>query len=220
MANFVGATLSLGAMVGGRSLRKGAVWAIIIGGHVLLLILFSRGSSRHVLTAESRPEDRSVLFFPELPEPIEEPAAPQEQPQQSIARPAPDRSPSDTAITLPPETPAARAPIDWYAEAERVARVTAEREGQPKPRAFGEIPKSPYTVCKKKKSSFQWDPEPKAAGLMGIFPYVRLGKRCMVSIGFFGCILDELPPPNSHLFDDMHDVNRPTSSVPLFDECD
>jgi hypothetical protein len=203
-----------------RSFQRGAVWAVIIGGHVLLLVLFSRSNHRPLHVVEQDSDPRSILFFPALPEPLEASSPARQEPQSSAATDTPAAvRPPDTAITPPAEIPAAASPIDWFSEAQQVARAAAERAGQPTPRAFGQIPQSPYKTCKKKRSSFEWDPEPKRAGFIGVFPYVQVGKRCVISLGFFGCALGELPPPNSHLFDDMHAPKRPTSSVPQLDEC-
>jgi hypothetical protein len=49
---------------------------------------------------------------------------------------------------------------------------------------------------------------------MGLIPYVRLGKRCVIALGAFGCAIGKLPEADGTLFDDMRDPNRPTSSVP------
>jgi hypothetical protein len=207
----------------GELRRKSVLWTLIVGGHVLLLGVFSRDSGRLQPAMDSQSEQRSELVFFDLPTIAEEqePIPRQTETPPPVARslsPAPPAT--DTSITAPSEAPAPAAPVDWFAEAETVARAAGERDRQPKARAFGEIPASPYKTCKKKKSSFEWDPEPKKAGLIGILPYVRLGKRCIVGLGFWGCAVGELPPPNSHLSDDMHDPNRPTSSVPLLDECE
>ena len=108
--------------------------------------------------------------------------------------------------------------IDWKLEAERSARYTIDSAGQPGPRHFGEQPVSPFREKKKPPHEFQWNPEPKKAGLAGGFiPYVRLGKRCVVGLGFWGCALGKLPEANSHLFDEMTNPDRLRSSVPDVD---
>ena len=45
-------------------------------------------------------------------------------------------------------------------------------------------------------------------------PYMELGKRCVIGLGFFGCGIGKLPEPDGTLFDDMDDPNRPRDSVP------
>jgi hypothetical protein len=55
---------------------------------------------------------------------------------------------------------------------------------------------------------------------VGPLPVVKVGKRCIVTIGFFGCNLSELPETNSHLLDDMRKPDRPDSSVPHPNICD
>jgi hypothetical protein len=50
--------------------------------------------------------------------------------------------------------------------------------------------------------------------MSGGLPYMEIGKRCAIGLGFFGCGIGELPPPNGHLFDGMDDPDRERSSVP------
>ena len=49
---------------------------------------------------------------------------------------------------------------------------------------------------------------------MGPLPYLRIGKRCIIILPFFGCGIGELPKANGHLFDGMSDPERQKSSVP------
>jgi len=203
----------------GRPLRKGVVWIVIVSGHALLFLIFERDSNRPAHITVRNAEDRSELFFVNLPKAAEEQPAisPKSKPPRRVR--LPERSSMDTTIAVTPEDSSAiRPPVDWYSEAETVARLSIEK-GASNARVFGEIPKSPYRRCVKKASSFRWESEPQKAGMIGIFPYVRLGKRCLVSIGFFGCALGELPKANGKLFDDMHDPETQESSVPSLDEC-
>ena len=41
--------------------------------------------------------------------------------------------------------------------------------------------------CRKRNYESEWKPEPKRVGMQGLLPYIRLGKRCVVGLGFFGC---------------------------------
>ncbi|MEZ5457795.1 MAG: hypothetical protein R3E65_00290 [Steroidobacteraceae bacterium] len=91
---------------------------------------------------------------------------------------------------------------------------------QPPPRSFGGQPRSPYRACKPRKGSWEWKAEPGKVGMAGPLPYVRVGKRCIVGLGFFGCALGEPPPPNDKLLDDMRKPDRPRSSVPGPEHCD
>jgi hypothetical protein len=109
--------------------------------------------------------------------------------------------------------------IDWSLEAQRSAHRAAAADKAPQARAFGTIPASPYRPCEKRESSFKWDPEPKKAGFAGGLPYVQLGKRCIVGLGFFGCTLGAMPSANGTLLDDMKTENRERSSVPSSDDC-
>ncbi len=54
----------------------------------------------------------------------------------------------------------------------------------------------------------------------GLLPAFRVGKRCVVTLGFFACDLNEIPEANSHLLDDMRSPDRPRSSVPDPKVCD
>jgi hypothetical protein len=134
--------------------------------------------------------------------------------------PVPELDSGSTAITLPPEEepegPGSNA-IDWQLEAERAARATVERAAKSREKHIGQHPPSPFRE-KPRPKEFEWDPEPKKAGLAaGFIPYVVIGQRCVVGLGFFGCALGKKPPANGHLFDGMKDPNRVHSSVPDID---
>lgn len=132
--------------------------------------------------------------------------------------PPPEIDSESTAITLPEEEqgPGTNA-IDWQREAERSARITVEQGAKSREKHIGQHPPSPFRE-KKKPKEFEWDPEPDKAGFAaGFIPYVRIGQRCVVGLGFFGCNLSKLPEANSHLFDGMHDPDRQRSSVPDID---
>ncbi|HEU4530683.1 MAG TPA: hypothetical protein VFR59_05825 [Steroidobacteraceae bacterium] len=192
----------------------------VIGGHVLLLALLVRFG---IQRAPERQPERTLLLVElmrELPPPAESetPAAPRDvSSPRARQRSKPAVSP-DTAITPPLSQPPAPR-IDWTLEAERAARDAAAAREQPGPRAFGEQPVSPYRRCKPRESSFEWDPEPDKAGFAGGLPFVRLGERCIVGLGFFGCAIGKLPEANGELFADMHSAREPESSVPDLDEC-
>jgi hypothetical protein len=44
-------------------------------------------------------------------------------------------------------------------------------------------------------------------------PYIRVGERCAIGLGFFGCGFGK-PPANGNLFDGMDAPDRDRSSVP------
>lgn len=208
----------------GRSVRDCLVWAFIIGGHALLIVAFM-SSKRQVQQVSADVPSPGVLMLLDLPaepstsEPV--PDAPQlaSVPVITPHLPPPEFDSGSTAITLPGESepaPGSNA-IDWQLEAQRSAHLTVERNRRSPEKRIGEHPPSPFTP-KKKPKEFEWDPEPDRAGFAdGFIPYVRIGQRCVVGLGFFGCSLGKLPEGNSHLFDGMHDPDRQRSSVPDVD---
>ena len=213
---------------GGRTVRDCVVWAFIIGGHALLILVFTSGKRLVQFTAVDAPSPGVLLLIdlPSGPESSSEPVteAPQlaSVPVITPRLPAPDIDTYSTAITLPeetePEAPGTNA-IDWRREAERSAQAVVERGAKSVEKHIGEHPPVPSAFQKKKPpKEFPWDPEPKKAGLAaGFIPYVVIGQRCVVGLGFFGCALGKKPPANSHLFDGMHDPDRQRSSVPDVD---
>jgi hypothetical protein len=191
--------------------RKYVVLAVLIGVHALFIELLFRNSRRPAKLPEAD-EPRALLYLYEFPPSIAKPASERRALRRSIA-PRP-RDAVSHAITSPEEPPPKPAAIDWYAEAEQVARTTIIESAELKPSAFGEQPKSPFKKRKPRKPNVEWEPEPKKAGFMGPLPYVRLGKRCLVIPPLFGCKLGKLPAPNGASLEDIRDPDRPRSSVP------
>jgi hypothetical protein len=201
---------------------RAASWAIVIGGHVLLVVLLASIRPREH-AAEPEPRERTVLLFLNLSVPEEE-----RQPEQ---KPEPDRlsasNPSTPALPELPasstaiqeEAPPARGPVDWFREAEQVAQERGAellrlQESKCDP-STSDRPGSLLPKCgSKRKPAREWNPEPARFGLSGLLPYVRLGERCAIGLGFFGCALGKLPEADGHVFDDMRDPDRPRSSVP------
>lgn len=106
-------------------------------------------------------------------------------------------------------------PLDWHAEAAAVASDHAQqllREQQRKCEVPGARQLRPE--CRERDFDRDWKPEPPRAGVEGLLPYVRIGKRCAVGLGFFGCAVGKLPKADGHLLDDADDPARPRSSVP------
>jgi hypothetical protein len=110
--------------------------------------------------------------------------------------------------------------VDWQAQRAQVASQAAERMHAPGARSFGESPRSPYKTCKPRRSSWEWKPEPGKVGMAGLLPFVRVGERCVVGLGFFGCALGEPPPANGKLLEDMKRDDRPRSSTPGSEHCE
>jgi hypothetical protein len=199
---------------------------------VLILLVLSRTDSSSV---RSEPEEIVSIDLSIAPPPLDRqdekaldaagkrtPGGVSKRKPQNAIEPASGSDADSEQEAVSPESPralAAESAIDWGAEAQRSARRAAAAEKGPRARAFGTIPESPYRPCAKRESSFTWDPEPKKAGFAGGLPYVRVGKRCIVGLGFFGCEIGALTPANGTLLDDMKTDYRERSSVPHIDEC-
>jgi hypothetical protein len=202
---------------------RAAAIVLALLAHVLVLLLFSFGNRR------SSPEELVLqyvsIWMPDQPPSArapEPPRVPQPQPLPRQSRapiPAPQSAPEVIAPDVPPESgtppPESSPPaIDWYGEAAKAAARSASKGDQPE--AFSPPPKPLRGPCKPRKHSFEWNPEPKKAGLLPL-PYVRVG-GCIFMLGFFSCTSE--PPPNGHLFDDLQKGDRPVSSVPDPEICE
>jgi len=200
--------------------------ALVLLAHVPLVLLFLWGWRL------SRDEPEPALIFIGLwptirDEPkVDAPPSPQQAPQRTARRSdAPEReapasqSPVESsAITVPSEstTPSESPPsVDWRAEG---AAAAARQAAAAAPSGFSAPPKVARKACEPPKSSWEWNPEPKKAGLTPL-PYIVLG-RCVVGLGLFGCALQKPPEANSHLLDDMRDGKTSPSSVPDPAICD
>ena len=196
----------------GRSRYRDAVtMAFVLVGHAALVWLFIE--ARRVEQTASLPGPSSTLIFVESPPPDRNSSAP-----TLLPIPMPATSPTTPQL---PEIDASeltdRAPkqIDWQNEAQRAAGAVIEQSREPGPRAFGPRESAP---AEKKERVFEWNPEPPRVGMSGLLPYVRVGERCVIGLGFFACGLGDLPAPNGALFDGMDDPNRARSSVPELEE--
>jgi hypothetical protein len=196
------------------------VGAIVIVAitHAALLLFMHLERSRPLHSA-SADDSLTVILVPvpvTRPHPLPEPVEP------LLSRPAHQEptAPSRAEIEAPasplasPQVPA----IDWRGEIGRVAREAAEDATKEQlnlpckaPRKFSD---PPQTGCRPQPKAFQWDPEPGLFGFSGGLPFARVGKRCAIGLGFFGCGIGELPKPNGKLFESMDDPDRPRSSVP------
>ncbi len=202
-----------------RELRAAAVWAVAVAGHLMLVMAFlsaNRSAARMLSAARNGP---LLVLIDISPRPS--------IPQQSLTSDAGDaraRRQVPHAASAGPavEQPAAvqqRAAvhIDWQRESELVGK----RVGAATPAASSFTPPpTPSThVCEKSKQHPPWNRELKRAGFIGALPYVRVGKRCLVGLPFFGCAIGHLPEPDSELFTDMGAVDRSRSSVPDIPDC-
>jgi hypothetical protein len=181
-----------------------AAATVVLMLHGLLILLFLRtdrgakpGHPREAVYA-------SILYLLRPPRQRAAPAAANAIPHQpKISRrrsrprlPTPG-TPPRTHIPPVPHPP----PIDWQQTAGEVARSLTDQRGRTVVPGSGEHPSSPYADCAS-QPQLAWDPEPTRIGLIDHWlPYLRLGNHCVVSLGFFGCIVGHLPGPNGHLLD-------------------
>jgi hypothetical protein len=132
----------------------------------------------------------------------------------SLDAPAPNvELPVPTEFHARPE----QTQVDWYGEASRLAALAAATDEVPS-LVSGSV-RQMREPCESRRSSFEWNPAQERRGLLPL-PYMMLGERCVVGLGFFGCALGALPEPNSRLFDDMREGSTPGSSVPSPHSCD
>lgn len=108
-------------------LSKYAVWVVIIGAHVLFIEVFSCGG-KYPARATLADEPKTILYFLDLPLPIERPAANRSVPRRPrVFRPRDALAPNN-AIALPEESEERQRPIDWAAEAAQVAQDAVARQ--------------------------------------------------------------------------------------------
>jgi hypothetical protein len=208
-----------------QQFRRFGILAIVVGGHILLVLLITSQRASDARKQSSLPLVRTVLVF--LAEPRRE--LPRKIPEPTIEAPPRRNRPGDKSTeatnTNDDNGAAAGAPagipqIDWRKEAEVTIGSMAPRIAKEMAGKCMEAKRSgaaPPVGCKKDSYEPDWKPEPGRFGSSGLFPFVRLGERCVVGLGFFGCALGKLPQPDGTLLEDMRDPNRPTSSVPDID---
>lgn len=202
-----------------QRLRQFTVVALVLGVHLLFVAVVSWG--RRSAPPDAEPEAMILL---DLTQPVEVPKTPPHRDSRTPARTDTTKLPQTQRVEAPAAaiTPEVQqAPIDWdlagrsAVEAQAQEGIRKQRqECEEAARKHNEYPRG----CPRDSYDPHWEPEEKKAGFKGIIPYVRLGKRCIVGLGFFGCNLDpELPQPRGTLLNDMTDPSRPTSSVPELD---
>jgi hypothetical protein len=202
-----------------RSSDRVRLFAIVLGGHWLLIeVLFGGRILEPRKVAVEFPE--SWIWNPIAPdiprEQHERAEKIERRPRTKIARPLRTEPPRGAdAVHVQPNEPFARNAPDWISEAQSVAQSMAPRlitELQEKCITAQRLARALPAGCKKESPLKEWQPEPKRAGFIGIFPYVRLG-RCIIGLGFWGCAV-QVPSPDGTLFEDMRNPDRPASSVP------
>jgi hypothetical protein len=181
--------------------------------HALLVAL----ALRHQETSNVAQNNASLIFLTS-PAPVPPPsgALPAQNNGAPSAAASPkrsERSAGDFSISLDAQTTPLsgelplRLGADWDIEASTIANSQASA-------IFKEL----KHLCDEAAKPPPWDPEPNKFGLTdgpGLrLPFVRLGKRCVLGLGFFGCGVGKLPEANGHVLDDFRDPDRPRSSVP------
>lgn len=192
--------------------RRMIVSVAVLALHCLLVLLLL---ARQPITRIFATDDRSsVLFLIETPRPRETTRPAQAPMTQRTPAVIDEPSPGEQ-ITTEPALPASSAPIDWSAQAAEAAAAVVDKAIRQETRKCdpSDSPNSFLPRCNPPSHEFEWSPEPKV-GFSGGLPYVRLGKRCAVGLGFFGCGIGRLPPANGDLFEGMSDPERDRSSVP------
>jgi hypothetical protein len=198
-----------------RPARRWIARLAVASGHVvvLLVVIHEQSLRGGLVRAEFLPR-LLVRLLPAIEHPPE-PSLPALGPPRlgvtrsrlAVAPPAPASADAGA--------PPAPAHTDWTAAAERIARAAAG--ATPATRSpcneRGE-PRSSLPPCAKPARPFEWHPQPRRVEVDGLIPYVRVGKRCVVGLGFFGCAVGDLPAANGHLFDEMKQPDRPQGSVP------
>ena len=200
-----------------RSLDRVGSLVIVLGGHLLVIAALSLGRPTELrkVNADSRESLIWIPVSPDVPRKQREPAErvdPRSRPQ--IALQGPHSKHDAGAAAVQPSEPIAGRTTDWALEAETVAGSMAPRMIKELQRTCAEAERRAQALpqgCKKRSDPKAWEPEPKRAGFVGIFPYVRLGP-CVIGLGFFGCV--GKGSPNGTLLEDIHNPDRPRSSVP------
>lgn len=203
-------------MASDQNLRRFVVFALVVGAHVLLLMLPLDVERRERGEREGS-DRRTLLIFPRTPaaerrlrRELRQPPEPAIETNIAIEAP--------TAISVVPLSesstsgPGSAPSIDWSEEARRSAAEAAAKVPSPdRSKCDSTGLDDPALPNCKPRPEFKWAP-PKAGFANGL-PYVTLGDRCVVGLGFFGCALGK-PPANGKLFDGMDDPDRDRSSVP------
>jgi hypothetical protein len=193
------------AALGAVSLHLAAVWLLLHTTHQAPQATDAPFTSVWLLLDPQAPEEPIEAGAPA-------PAAPRARAPVSSAEARPGAAPPAVAAPSIPD-------VDWRQAAAQAVRRAGAGLLEQKPRGFGAVPSPQFRKCKPKKRSFEWDPDALKTGLDAILPSFRVGKRCFIVPPFFSCALGELPPPNSHMLDDMKDPERDRNSVPGSDLC-
>ena len=199
--------------------RRFAVVGIAVGGHALVLWLLLRMGA----TPSAGVREVVSVWLSVSPAPrVDEQPSPPPGKAAIVRRPvvAPVVAPQLAAESPAGEPAGEQAPaaVDWFGEAAKSAGRIAAR-GQDKAADFFTPAPVRRKHCVRPPSATQWKPEEKKYGFAGGLPYVRLGK-CVVGLGFFGCVPGAPPAANSHLLDGRDRATEDDSSVPDANGCE
>ncbi len=217
-----------------RELRAAAVWAVAVSGHLLLVMAFLSANRSALRMLAATPSGPLLVLIDIAPRPW--------IPQQSlttdegdararrlarqaastgpaVSNPVPPSAVVPVSVETPAVQPRAAVHVDWQRESELVGKRVGAAAATPSVGSFTPPPAPATHVCEKPKQHSPWNRELKRAGFIGALPYVRVGKRCLVGLPFFGCAIGHLPEPDGALFTDMGAVDRSRSSVPDIPDC-
>lgn len=199
-----------------ESFRRRFITLVVVAAlHLLfLLMLWIR---EPVTRRIAQGDHSSVLFFIETPRP-QLVTAPPVQPRATQPAPTIVTAPSEAAEqpSTAPTMPNRSETIDWTAQAAEAAASVVDKAISEETRKCdpSDSPDSFLPPCNPRRKEFEWNPEEPRVGFSGGLPYVRIGKRCAIGLGFFGCGFGDPPPANGDLFEGMDDPERDRSSVP------
>ncbi|GFE80544.1 hypothetical protein GCM10011487_25440 [Steroidobacter agaridevorans] len=201
-------------MANDQRLRRFVVFVLVAGAHVMLLMVPFE-PERLKYEGHGRDDKRTQLFFPRPPDErrslrgLRPPAEPEIR--TSIVIDAP------SAISAAPiaedPAPGTGPSINWSEEAHRAAAAAAARAPIPdRSKCDSTGLGDPALPNCKPPPEFKWAPP--RAGFSNGLPYMTVGERCVIGLGFFGCGIGKKPPARGDLFEGMDDPEREPSSVP------
>lgn len=209
----------------GMAGRRNAVLGLVVLGHASLVALFLRP----VVLTKVQPKENALsllLFNLSIPMQLTNAVPPPKADTKThkakklflpvnSAKIESAASPEAGAISFS-GAPQSQPGIDWQHQSEQIAKSQAESIFEELKRVCAEaaLHGEQRPECRKYKEPDAWVAEPKKFGIEGGLPYVRLGKRCVLGLGFFGCGVGKLPQANGHVLDAVRDPDRPRSSVP------
>jgi hypothetical protein len=202
----------------GRSWSRVVIFFGVLSAHLTFLYCLNTDRPRFLESVRDQKVLTLVTVEPQMDRAGRPPGSPEVfgSPAPSVAPPA-VLTPESVAIDQGDQAPPASG-IDWHGEIGRAAKEAAAAVPQEQlrlpcrePRRAGD---PPQIGCRPPPKLTEWEPEPPVAGFAGGLPFVRLGQRCAIGLGFFGCGIGEKPKPNGDVFKSMDDPDRPRSSVP------